>query len=181
MATLIVLDAKLQPKQRITDQQAIAERAKTVGIDFQHWGVDRLPESLKSRNLNDAEKQQVLAAYRPELDRMKANGGYVTADVISLYPDTPNLETICAKFDKKHIHTEDEVRFVVQGRGVFRLFPERGDAIDFELDPGDFISVPARYRHLFYLCADKQITCIRLFTDQAGWVAHYVEEGAAKG
>lgn len=169
----------VQSKRSVTDQREIAQRLKPLGIRFESWGVDRLPAELRGRNLSDAEKQQVLAAFKPELDRLKQEGGYATADVVSLYPTTPNIEAICAKFDKKHIHTEDEVRFVVQGRGVFRLFPEQGEAVDVELHPGDFISVPAKYRHLFFLCDDKQITCIRLFVDPAGWVAHYVEEGAA--
>jgi 1,2-dihydroxy-3-keto-5-methylthiopentene dioxygenase len=173
MAVVTLLDQK----KTITDRTKITEILKGIGIGFETWGVDRLPKELQSRHLSDAEKQQVLEAFKPELDRMKAKGGYVTADVVSLWPDTPNIDTICAKFDKKHIHTEDEVRFCVQGRGVFRVFPEKSEAMDIELHPGDFISVPARYRHLFFLCGDKQITAIRLFVDPAGWVAHYVEEG----
>ena len=179
MAEVRVVDPQGKVKQTIADQKQIAARLATIGIRFESWGVDRLPASLKERNLSDDEKRQVLEAFRPELDRMKATGGYVTADVISLYPETPNLDAICAKFDKKHLHTEDEVRFVVQGRGVFRLFPEgQADALDVELRPGDFISVPAKYQHLFFLMPDKRITCIRLFVDPAGWVAHYVPEKA---
>jgi 1,2-dihydroxy-3-keto-5-methylthiopentene dioxygenase len=161
-------------KKQITDQKQIAAELKKLGIMFESWGVERLPEHLRSRNLSDAEKQEVLAAFKPEIDKLKAKGGYATADVVSLYPSTPNLDTMLAKFDKKHLHTEDEVRFCVQGRGVFTLFPETADAIDVELRPGDFISVPAKYHHLFTLCEDRQITCIRLFVDPAGWVAHYV-------
>mgnify|MGYP001572666449 CR=1 FL=1 len=122
------------------------------------------------------EVQVKTGGYGPEYG--EALGGYVTADVISLYPDTPNLATISAKFDKKHIHSEDEVRFVVQGRGVFRLFPPgQSTAWDIELHPGEFISVPARCKHLFFLCPDQQITCIRIFSDPAGWAAEYVDEG----
>jgi 1,2-dihydroxy-3-keto-5-methylthiopentene dioxygenase len=168
----------LASKKSITEPKAIAAQLAKKGIRFEVWGIDRVPTDLRGRNLNDAEKQQVLSFIKPELDRMKKEGGYVTADVISLYSDTPNLDAISAKFDKKHIHTEDEVRFVVQGRGVFRLFPEdQPEGWDIELHPGEFISVPARYKHLFFLCPDKRITCIRLFVDPAGWVAHYVEEG----
>ncbi len=161
-------------KRVITDQREIAKILSTVGITFESWGVERLPAHLRDRNLSDQEKQQVLAAFRPEIDRLKQQGGYVTADVISLYPDTPNLPVLLAKFDKKHLHTEDEVRFCVQGRGVFALFPESAEAIDVELRPGDFISVPKQYHHLFFLCEDQRITCIRLFVDPAGWVAHYI-------
>lgn len=161
-----------------SDAAAIAAALKPLGITFAVWGIDRVPAELRGRNLSDSEKQQVLGFFKPEIDRLKAQGGYATADVISLYPDTPNLDAISAKFDKKHIHTEDEVRFVVQGRGVFRLFSDAQPAgWDIELHPGEFISVPARCKHLFYLCADRQITCIRLFVDPAGWIAHYVDEG----
>ena len=164
-----------QTSQRtLTDPKQIQQALRAIGIDFESWGVDRLPAHLRDRNLTDAEKQQVIEAYKPELDRLRATGGYVTADVVSLYPDTPNLDTISAKFDKRHLHTEDEVRFVVQGRGVFTLYPEDGEPIAIELRPGDFISVPAKYHHLFTLCEDKQITCIRSFVAPAGWVAHYV-------
>ena len=170
----------LSTKRTITDSGEIARTLAPVGITYEHWGVGRLPANLRDRNLSDAEKQQVLDAYKPEIDQLKAKGGYVTADVISLFPDTPNIDAVCAKFDKKHIHTEDEVRFVVQGKGVFRVFPEDSAALDVELHPGDYISVPARYRHLFFLSKEQQITCIRLFVDTAGWVAHYVEEGKAQ-
>lgn len=161
-------------KRTITDQAQVAKTLREIGIRFETWGIDRLPAHLRNRNLSDAEKQEVLQAFRPEIDRLKREQGYVTADVVSLYPDTPNLPAMLAKFDKRHLHTEDEVRFCVQGRGVFTLFPDSADPLDVELHPGDFISVPARYHHLFTLCEDKQITCIRLFVDPAGWVAHYV-------
>lgn len=178
MAILTLLDRKLNAKETITDGKRIAEKLKAIDIGFEVWGVDRLPAALRSRNLSDGEKQQVLQAFKPELDRMKAKGGYVTADVVSLWPDTPNLDAVCAKFDKKHFHVEDEVRFCVQGRGVFRVFPENTDPMDIELAPGDYISVPAKYHHLFFLCADRQITAIRLFVDPAGWVAHYINDEA---
>ncbi len=163
-----------QSKTTVTDQKQVAKALSEIGIGFESWGVERLPEHLRSRNLGDAEKQEVLAAFKPELERMKKQGGYVTADVVSLWPDTPNLDVMLAKFDKKHLHTEDEVRFCVQGRGIFTVYPEGKEPMDIELRPGDFISVPAKYHHLFTLCDDKKITAIRLFRDPAGWVAHYV-------
>jgi 1,2-dihydroxy-3-keto-5-methylthiopentene dioxygenase len=163
-----------QSKRAESDQGQIAAILAKLGIIFESWGVERLPQHLRSRNLTNEEKQQVLEAFKPELDNLKSRGGYTTADVISLYPDTPNLDVMLAKFDKKHLHDADEVRFCVQGRGVFTLFPNTSEAIDVELRPGDFISVPAKYHHLFTLCDDRKMTCIRLFVDSAGWIAHYV-------
>ena len=163
---------------RITDLPTCVRLLKECDVVYERWGTERLPASLSSRNLSDAEKQAVLDAFKADIDRLKRERGYKTADVVTLYPDTPNLDVLLAKFDKRHLHTDDEVRFVVQGRGVFTLFPQSGPhagkTIDAELHPGDFITVPANYRHLFTLCDDKQITAIRIFLDPAGWVAHYV-------
>ena len=104
---------------------------------------------------------------------MKDREGYKTADVIALRPDTPNLDALLAKFDKTHFHDEDEVRFVVSGSGMFAL-STGDDFYEVEVHPGDLIRVPAGAEHYFELCDDRQIQCIRLFSDPAGWVAHYV-------
>ena len=159
----------------VTEPSRVADALGRAGVTYERWGTERLPANLSHRNLSEAEKQAVLQAFAPDIQRVSQARGYKTADVVTLYPDTPNLDVMLAKFDKKHLHTDDEVRFVVQGRGVFTLFPTAGGIIDAELHPGDFITVPKDYKHHFVLCVDRQITAIRLFTDAAGWVAHYVE------
>ena len=67
---------------------------------------------------------EVLGAYADEIDAMKQRGGYVTADVIDVNPETPNLDAMLARFDKEHTHSEDEVRFILAGRGIFFLHLE---------------------------------------------------------
>ena len=162
-------------QQLVTDPDQVGETLTGLGLTYERWDVAKMPKNLSNRSLTDVEKKSVLDAFADDIARRSQIGGYKTADVVTLYPDTPNLDAMLAKFDKKHLHTDDEVRFVVQGRGVFTLFPPTGEVIDAELHPGDFITVPANYRHHFVLCADRQITAIRLFTDPAGWVATYVE------
>ena len=171
MAILTIRSTKKVIRQRAEVEKAMRE----ANVIYEVWGTERLPASLSSRNLSDAEKQQVLKSFDGGIQRLYKTRGYKTADVVTLYPDTPNLDTMLAKFDKKHLHADDEVRFVVQGRGVFTLFPANGEVIDAELQPGDFITVPANYKHYFTLCPDRQITAIRIFTDPAGWVANYVD------
>lgn len=96
-------------------------------------------------------------------------GGYVIADVINVNPQTPGLDAMLAKFSREHIHTDDEVRFIVQGRGVFHIHPrsEEGDGavVAIEVEAGDLIRVPQNTWHWFGLCADRQIRAIRLFQD----------------
>jgi 1,2-dihydroxy-3-keto-5-methylthiopentene dioxygenase len=67
------------------------------------------------------------------------------------------------------------VRFVVNGRGIFSVRGTDGEMYDIEVHPGDLLAVPEGTYHYFDLCEDKHIQCIRLFTDKAAWVAHYVE------
>ena len=100
----------------------------------------------------------------------------MTADVINVKPETPGLDEMLAKFDKEHLHTEDEVRFTVKGSGVFHIHPESAPVFAVTVESGDLISVPKGTHHWFNLCSDKTIRCIRLFEDMSGWAPHYMEE-----
>ena len=128
-----------------------------------------------------ASADEVLAAYGPEIERLKAEGGYVTADVIDVRPETANLEVMLAKFRSEHWHDEDEVRFILEGRGVFFIHPREGDVFEIEVGPGDLIRVPRGTWHWFDLCAERRIRAIRLFQDPAGWTPRYTESGVDVG
>ena len=107
------------------------------------------------------------------IDTIKREQGYVDQDVVELSPSMENLDAICAKFDKEHYHTEDEVRFVLEGDGIFDVRDE-GDAwIRIEVTKGDIISIPARKYHRFYLTDTRHIRCMRLFANHDGWAPLY--------
>ena len=129
-----------------------------------------------------AAPEEVLEAYAQEIEQLKAKGGYVTADVIDVTAQTPNLEAMLDKFRTEHWHDEDEVRFIVRGRGLFHVHPkEGGPVIAIEVEAGDLIRVPRGTWHWFDLCGDRDIRAIRLFQDKSGWTPHYTESGADKG
>src|SRR5918912_3336519 len=142
-----------------------------IGIDYERWEP--------AHNLaDDAGAEEILAAYAGEIDRLKSRGGYVTADVIDVRPETPGLEEMLAKFRREHWHDEDEVRFVVRGRGLFHINPAAGPLTCVEVEAGDLIRVPRGTRHWFDLCADREIRAVRLFQDAAGWAPLYTGAGA---
>jgi 1,2-dihydroxy-3-keto-5-methylthiopentene dioxygenase len=153
----------------INDPAEIRSFLNSFGIVFEQWDVD-------GRIGPDATNEQILAAYSPEIEKLKAEYGFVTADVINVTPETPGLDQMLAKFDKEHLHTEDEVRFTVRGSGVFHINPLTSPVFSVTVESGDLISVPNGTRHWFNLCSDKTIRCIRLFEDIAGWTPHYMEE-----
>ena len=156
--------------QTITDVDEIRAFLKPHGIWYEKWDV----EGRVGENATDAE---ILAVYEPEIDRLKQEGGFETADLINVTPDTPNLEMLSEKFSKEHTHSEDEVRFVVRGRGLFHVNPVEGSVFAIEVSSGDLINVPKGTRHWFDFCEDRTIRCIRLFEDKSGWTPHYVDDG----
>jgi 1,2-dihydroxy-3-keto-5-methylthiopentene dioxygenase len=113
------------------------------------------------------------ATYRAPLEALKAERGYVQEDVVALSPATPNLDAICAKFVDEHFHDDDEVRFVLEGEGVFDIRANDDRWMRVVVERGDLIVVPANRHHRFLLTDQKNIRCVRLFKDASGWVPHY--------
>jgi len=154
----------------VTGEAAVREALERVGIDYERWQpAHPVPAG--------APAEAVLAAYAAEIDRLKAAGGYVTADVIDVSPQTPNLDAMLAKFRKEHWHDEDEVRFILRGRGVFHIHPREAPVMAIEVGPGDLIRVPRGTHHWFDLCSERDIRAIRLFQDVSGWTPRYTDTG----
>ena len=162
-----------QENCEIREPAEIKAFLKQYGIEFEQWDVE-------GRIGEDATSEEILEAYAPEIERLKQAHGFVTADVINVIPETPGLDDMLAKFDKEHLHTEDEVRFTVKGSGVFHINPESADVFAVTVESGDLISVPKGTHHWFNLCSDKTIRCIRLFEDMSGWAPHYMEQPVHK-
>ena len=158
----------------ITEPGAVRAFLATHGIDYERWIPHHPVEA-------DADADAVLAAYGREIETLKARGGYRTADVIDVSPATPNLEVMLAKFNREHWHDEDEVRFIVEGRGLFHIHPAGKAVFALEVEAGDLIRVPRGTHHWFDLCGERRIRAIRLFQDQAGWTPHYTETGIDSG
>lgn len=154
----------------ITDAQEIARYLESIEIVYEQWE----PRHAISPG---STAEEVLAAYGEEIERLKARGGYVTADVIDINPQTTGLDAMLAKFNREHWHDEDEVRFIIHGRGVFHIRPREGAVAAIEVEAGDLISVPRGTWHWFDLCANREIRAIRLFQDMAGWTPNYTESG----
>ena len=115
------------------------------------------------------------ATYQRPLDDLKAQRGYPEQDIVELNSDTPNLDELCSKFVGEHFHDEDEVRFVLDGAGIFDIRSTEDRWMRVIVETGDLIVVPAKRHHRFQLTDDKSIRCIRLFRDKSGWVPHYRE------
>jgi 1,2-dihydroxy-3-keto-5-methylthiopentene dioxygenase len=131
------------------------------------------PDALARRGVLSWSVPADDAARAALIESVKREHGYVDEDFVELGPATENLDAICAKFDKEHYHTEDEVRMVVDGAGIFDVRDEADEWIRIEVSKGDMIVIPARTHHRFLLTDARHIRCMRLFANHEGWSPMY--------
>jgi len=154
------------------DHAAIAAALKAVGVRFEQW------EATKPI-APGASQDEVIAAYREDIDRLMRDNGYQSVDVISLKPDHPDRAAFRQKFLNEHTHSEDEVRFFVAGAGQFTLHIE-GKVYEVLCEKGDLIGVPDGTPHWFDMSESPYFVAIRLFTNTEGWVASFTGEDIAE-
>jgi 1,2-dihydroxy-3-keto-5-methylthiopentene dioxygenase len=174
MTRLRIFD-EANPAQPLTDTRdgaLIVELLNRRGVRFERWNT---PVQLAP----GASQDEVIAAYRSDIDRLMAEKGYQAVDVVSLNPDHPDKAMFRQKFLNEHRHAEDEVRFFVAGAGLFSLHL---DAQVYEVlcEQGDLIGVPDNTRHWFDMGPNPYFIAIRLFTNPAGWVANFTGEEIAQ-
>ena len=167
MATIRVPDKQIH----LTEESKIRRFLHERGVFYERWTT-----GAPRANVTETE---VLQAHDHWLKPFMEKNGYRTADVIRVTPETPNLSAIRDKFLREHTHSEDEVRFFVEGEGLFWFHKETPDEEVFAVhcEAGDLLTVPAKTKHWFDLGPEPRVCAIRIFTDQAGWIPHYTESG----
>jgi 1,2-dihydroxy-3-keto-5-methylthiopentene dioxygenase len=164
-------------EEQILNQDEVASFLASQEVIYEYWDITKLPQSLVEKYLlSDEEKDEILNAFSTEISDISARRGYKAQDVISLSDNTPNLDTLLTNFKNEHHHTDDEVRFIVSGHGVFVIQGKDGEFFEVHLNPGDLISVPENTRHYFTLEEDRKVVAVRIFVTTEGWVPIYVKE-----
>jgi 1,2-dihydroxy-3-keto-5-methylthiopentene dioxygenase len=164
--------------ERISAEDQVKAFLDNQEVVYEHWDMNKLAEPLREKfTLSDEEKAQIIETFDPEIRDLAARRGYEIWDLISLSDATPNIEELLQKFEQVHTHTEDEIRAIISGKGIF-IIKGDGDTgyFDVELEPGDVISVPENTNHFFTLMDSQQIVAVRLFIEKDGWIAHNVDD-----
>jgi 1,2-dihydroxy-3-keto-5-methylthiopentene dioxygenase len=151
--------------KEILDSERIAGILAPFQIKFDRWIADR---ELAA----NATQEEILAAYAGAVQKLMQERGFVTADVISVNPDTPNHPDLRKKFLDEHTHKEDEARFFVEGSGVFYIHVN-AQVFVVLCEKGDFIDLPPRTKHWFDFGPKPHVKAIRTFVTPEGWVADY--------
>ncbi|MDD5276406.1 MAG: cupin [Methylovulum sp.] len=165
--SLLTVYSEHQPQQgeRFTDIKVIKEQLHDIGVQFDRWPIH---EALG----HDVDQETVLKAYAEDINCLKEQYGFQSFDVIHVTPDHPDKVTLRQKFLAEHVHDDFEVRFFIEGCGLFYLHV--ADKVYVVLcEQGDLISVPANTPHWFDMGANPHFKTIRLFTTQYGWVANF--------
>jgi 1,2-dihydroxy-3-keto-5-methylthiopentene dioxygenase len=162
--------------ERLTNEQEVTSFLDKHGVLYEHWDMDKLSSKLRDQFLlSKEEKEEILKTFDNEIRSLATRRGYAEWDIVALSDATPNLDELLKKFEQVHVHTEDEVRAITAGNGIFTIKGEAG-YFDVELSPGDVISVPVNTPHFFTLMENRQVVAVRLFIDSSGWVAHPYED-----
>ncbi len=158
----------------IRDPKKIKEFFNARNLFFDQWTCDTVFDDT-------ATQEEILAAYAKDLNPFMKSGGYVTADVISINKLTENYAAIRTKFLAEHTHSEDEIRFFVDGQGLFWFNLENEAVFNLLCEKGDLISVPAGTKHWFDAGSTNPfVKAIRIFIDMTGWTPEYTTSGLEK-
>ncbi len=169
---------RLEDGTTYTQLSDITRELAPLKIQLNSWPVGDNPEIrelLAKDALDDNQKEQVLQALDGYFEQLKETAGYQSRDLIVLHPEIPNLDTLLSKFDKCHIHADDEVRYIVAGEGVFGFVRPDGSQVEVTVQPEEFINVPANTEHWFYLTAARKVKAVRYFTTTTGWTPEYTD------
>jgi 1,2-dihydroxy-3-keto-5-methylthiopentene dioxygenase len=168
---------QLEDGKTYTEMSEISRELAALNVKLDRWEIgDSQTRSLLSQEtLDDAEKEQVLVALDGYFEQLQRSAGYQSRDLIVLHPAVPNLEAMLAKFDRIHTHDDDEVRYVVDGEGIFGFVRPDGSQVKLTVQPQEYINVPAGTEHWFELTPSHRIKAVRYFSGMEGWVPVYTD------
>jgi 1,2-dihydroxy-3-keto-5-methylthiopentene dioxygenase len=164
----------------ISNIEDIRRELSPLNIELAHWPIEKTAKVgplLSASALNDSQKEELLKALDDRFYEQKKMFGYQTRDLVVLHPDVPQLDELLKKFDKCHTHDDDEVRYMVDGAGIFGFILPENKQVLLKVEAEEYIRVPANTEHWFVLDSSRRVKAVRYFTSKEGWVAHYTGTG----
>ena len=160
-----------EPLLSTSNAAQISAELKTRGIKFRRW-------PSKPELEQGAMQEQILTAYASHIASVKSDEGYQTVDVMRVGSDQPSASTLRQTFLREHQHAEDEVRFFVEGCGLFALHI-KDEVLQVICEANDWITIPAGTRHWFDMGANPNYCVLRFFKNSEGWVASFTDDPIA--
>ena len=160
-----------KPEKTLHSYESMRDELAKIGVEFERWSASKQLDKM-------ATQDEVIEAYRASIDKLMKKYGFKSVDVISIQPDNPKKAEMRDKFLHEHIHEDFEVRFFVEGRGLFNIH-KNGKVYAMLCERGDLLSVPANTTHWFDMGPEPVLKAIRLFAIPEGWVAKFTGDPIA--
>jgi 1,2-dihydroxy-3-keto-5-methylthiopentene dioxygenase len=153
------------------DFKKIKAALAEIQVNFESWQCNHNLE-----NFSDAE---ILEFYQEDIKRIKQLNDFQAVDIVNLTPDFAadfKFTETRAKFNAEHTHADDEARYFISGKSLFTI-NQADQVYEILCEAGDFINVPANYKHWFDFGSEPDFKALRFFKDAQGWVPHYTGSG----
>lgn len=162
----------------VSDPATIAEVLAGLGVILETLPVPTDGQTLAllaAPELDDAEQARLLEGLDDVFQRLQTEKGYQERDLVVLYPGHPQLEALNTRFHRIHTHDDEEVRYIVDGEGVFGFVLSDDSQVELTVVAGDYIHVPAHVEHWFHLNQRQRIKAVRYFSARGGWTPLYTD------
>eukprot|EP00199_Chlamydomonas_sp_CCMP681_P006354 CAMPEP_0119102258 /NCGR_PEP_ID=MMETSP1180-20130426/1062_1 /TAXON_ID=3052 ORGANISM="Chlamydomonas cf sp, Strain CCMP681" /NCGR_SAMPLE_ID=MMETSP1180 /ASSEMBLY_ACC=CAM_ASM_000741 /LENGTH=204 /DNA_ID=CAMNT_0007086507 /DNA_START=63 /DNA_END=677 /DNA_ORIENTATION=- len=142
------------PHRQTPNKPVIAQKLAELGVLY--WKLDA----------DNHEKDPKLAAIRKVR-------GYSYVEIITITKDTlPNYEEKIKTFYQEHMHTDEEIRYILDGAGYFDVRDFDDQWIRILCKKGDLVILPEGIYHRFTLDEGNKATAMRLFVGAPIWTPY---------
>ncbi|KFY17705.1 hypothetical protein V492_00451 [Pseudogymnoascus sp. VKM F-4246] len=106
-----------------------------------------------------------------QVDALASERSYKNRDVITVSPGSMGdvYETKVKSFFAEHMHEDEEIRYIRDGKGYFDVRNEGDEWIRILLEKDDLIILPAGIYHRFTTDESNFIVAMRLFKEEPKW------------
>nr|CAB3220160.1 1,2-dihydroxy-3-keto-5-methylthiopentene dioxygenase [Phallusia mammillata] len=145
---------KNQKNAGLTDKCVTLDQLRDIGVEYFHF---------------DSENYENNHDYK----QLRTSRGYTYNDLITITRKLlPNYDAKVKSFFEEHIHTDEEIRYILDGSGYFDVRDKKDRWIRIEIVKNDLLILPAGIYHRFTLDHKDYIKVQRLFVGEPVWTPH---------